>query len=654
MSQANLPQPSGDEPPRKFSLKEVPAWGVSLGLHSLIFLFFGLYTFPIVRETFAELVVSEVEELQEPEFKFDVAATDQIGNGGTGDTLSPSLAAAGATSASPQMETSKRLQEELVKVNLTPTATIGDVATDSLGKTVEVRGGTDNLTGDFGGQGTGGGTGGTAGSIDRLTFEIMASLKEKKTLVVWLFDESPSMKVRRDAVAERFENIYKQLGLLEGVETKNGVLKSAIVSFGKDFHFITKDATDDIKQLVELVRKGIPKDESGKENVFTAVEKTVAKYRDYRSREHRNCLLVIVTDERGDDFGANGEKLDQVIQATTAAGFKVFCVGNAAPFGQEKGYANYTDDEGNTWNDLPIDQGPETVAPEYVNLPFWGVAGADLVRMTAGLGPYALTRLCAETQGVYLIAEDGGRGVRFDPAVMRNYLPDYRPIRFYQKDLQANRAKTVLVEAARKTLGEKTPTPEVIFRADTDAALRTELNDAQKPLAVLDYKLNEIVTLLEQGEKDRAKIKEPRWQAAYDTAYGRALAMRVRSFGYNMTLAQMKANPKTFDKQGDDTWELVASDEITSGVQVKKMAAKAQEYLERVVNQHQGTPWAKLAERELSKPMGWSWKPFRKDYPKIEREMAEAAKRRVQFADEEEKKKAEKKKKMAEKPKPNL
>ncbi len=654
MSQANLPQPSGDESPRKLSLREVPAWGVSLGLHSLIFLVFGFYTFPIVRETFAELVVSEVEEVQEAEFKFDVAATDQVGNGGTGDTLSPSLAAAGAVSASPQMETSKRLQEELVKVNLTPTATIGDVATDSLGKTVEVRGGTDNLTGEFGGQGTGGGTGGTAGSIDRLTFEIMASLKERKTLVVWLFDESPSMRVRREAVALRFENIYKQLGLLEGVETKNGVLKSAIVSFGKEFHFISKDATDDIPQLVKLVKEGIPKDDSGKENVFTAVEKAVAKYRDYRSREHRNCLLVIVTDERGDDFGVNGEKLDQVIQATSAAGFKVFCVGNAAPFGQEKGYTNFTDDDGTVWNDLPIDQGPETVAPEYVNLPFWGVAGGDLVRMTAGLGPYALTRLCAETQGVYLIAEDGGRGVRFDPAVMRNYLPDYRPIKFYQKDLQANRAKTVLVEAARKTLGERTPTPEVIFRADTDAALRTELNDAQKPLAVLDYKLNEIVTLLEQGEKDRAKVKEPRWQAAYDTAYGRALAMRVRSFGYNMTLAQMKANPKTFEKKGDDTWELVASDEITSGVAVKKMAAKAQEYLERVVNQHQGTPWAKLAERELSKPMGWSWKPLRKDYPAIERAMAEAAKRRVQFADEEEKKKAEKKKKMAEKPKPNL
>lgn len=651
MSQANQPQPSGDEPRGPFSLREIPAWGVSLGLHSVIFLFFGLYTFPIVRETFAELVVSEVEEIQEPEFKFDVAVTDQVGNGGTGDTLSPSLAAAGATGASPQMETSKRLQEELVKVNLTPTATIGDIATDSLGKTVEVRGSTDNLSGDFGGKGTGGGTGGTAGTIDRLTFEIMASLKERKTLVVWLFDESSSMKVRRDAVAERFKNIYDQLGLLEGVETKNGVLKSAIVSFGKDFHFISKDATDDIPQLVKLVKENIPNDDSGKENVFTAVEKAVTKYRDYRTREHRNCLLVIVTDERGDDF----DKLDLCIQTTAAAGFKVFCVGNAAPFGQEKGYVRWTYEDGTgDTEELPVDQGPETVAPEHVNLPFWGVAGGDLVRMTAGLGPYALTRLCAETQGVYLIAEDTGRGVRFDPAVMRNYLPDYRPIKFYQKDLQANRAKTVLVEAARKTLGERTPTPEVIFRADTDAALRTELTDAQKPLAVLDYKLNEIVTMLEQGEKDRAKIKEPRWQAAFDTAYGRALAMRVRSFGYNMTLAQMKANPKTFEKKGDNTWELIASDEITSGVQVKKMAAKAQEYLERVVNQHQGTPWAKLAERELSKPMGWSWQPFHKDYAAIERAMA-AAKAGPLFINDEEKKKAEeKKKKMAARQKPNL
>ncbi|HLQ44737.1 MAG TPA: vWA domain-containing protein, partial [Planctomycetaceae bacterium] len=528
----------------------------------------------------------------------------------------------------------KKLQEELVKVDVAPSATIEDVSTDALSQTVDVRGNTENI-------------GGIQGSIDRLTFEIMASLKERKTLVVWLLDESESMKERRSAVAARFENIYKQLGLLD-VETKNGILKSAIVSFGKDFHFISKDATDDIPMLVKLVKENIPDDISGRENVFGAVEATVKKYRDYRSREHRNCMIVIVTDERGDDF----DKLDQCIQTTASSGFKVYCVGNAAPFGQEKGYVHYRYPDGFA-EDLPVDQGPETIAPEHVNLPFWGMPAGDLTRMTAGLGPYALTRLCAETQGVYLIADEM-RGVHFDPAVMRNYLPDYRPIRFYMKDLQANRAKSVLVDAARKTIGEHIPTPEVIFRADTDNVLRVQLNEAQKPLAVLDYKLNEIVSLLEQGEKDRLKIKEPRWQAAFDTAYGRVLAMRVRAFGYNMMLAQMKATPKTFEKSGNNTWELTASDDITTGVQVKKMAAKAQEYLGRVVNSHQGTPWAKLAERELSKPMGWSWKEFHRDYEKMERAMAAAKKKGPLFADEEEKKMEEKKKKDAARVKPNL
>ena len=31
------------------------------------------------------------------------------------------------------------------------------------------------------------------------------------------------------------------------------------------------------------------------------------------------------------------------------------------------------------------------------------------------------------------------------------------------------------------------------------------------------------------------------------------------------------------------------------------------EYLNRVVDDHAGTPWALLAERELSAPMGWGW-----------------------------------------------
>ena len=89
---------------------------------------------------------------------------------------------------------------------------------------------------------------------------------------------------------------------------------------------------------------------------------------------------------------------------------------------------------------------------------------------------------------------------------------------------------------------------------------------------------------------------------------GRVLAMRVRSYGYNMMLAEMKASPKKFEKKESNLWTLRPSKDITSGPATKKMANKAQEYLKRVIDEHAGTPWAILAEREYGTPLGWEWK----------------------------------------------
>ena len=33
----------------------------------------------------------------------------------------------------------------------------------------------------------------------------------------------------------------------------------------------------------------------------------------------------------------------------------------------------------------------------------------------------------------------------------------------------------------------------------------------------------------------------------------------------------------------------------------------ATDYLQRVVDEHSGTPWAMLAQRELATPMSWQW-----------------------------------------------
>ncbi len=46
--------------------------------------------------------------------------------------------------------------------------------------------------------------------------------------------------------------------------------------------------------------------------------------------------------------------------------------------------------------------------------------------------------------------------------------------------------------------------------------------------------------VLEQGEKHRDKLDSDRWRASFDLAMGRVLAMRVRAFGYNSVLAEMR------------------------------------------------------------------------------------------------------------------
>ena len=137
-----------------------------------------------------------------------------------------------------------------------------------------------------------------------------------------------------------------------------------------------------------------------------------------------------------------------------------------------------------------------------MDLPFW-YDGPQHQYLSAGFGPYALTRLCAETQGLFLIASSGRNRV-FDPTVMREYLPDYRPIKYYTRDVKSNPAKMALTTAAHMTHEGPVYPPKTVFRADSDNVLRTEVTEAQEPFAVLDYKLRQIQQILERGTAGRA------------------------------------------------------------------------------------------------------------------------------------------------------
>lgn len=567
------------------SAREVPAWAISLGVHVLVLM--GLWSITRLSLPDQQTIITIAMDEDEEAFKFDsVTQTDQIGSDSDMNINSPSQLSSEQFNQDPQKKQEQQLEEDLLQLNEPVNDPLTQPAESELVQVVSTTGASEHA-------------GGTEGAIDRLAFEITGSLRERKTLAIWLFDASLSLKERRDLIADRFVNVYDQVGKLNPGADR--ALKTAVASFGERTQIITPEPIDDVKSVVDAIRN-IPPDTSGKEHVFSAVKLVSNKWLSYRTKQKRNVMIIIVTDERGDDY----QMVEEVAADLARYGIRVYCVGNASIFGREKGYHEWTYPDGYK-QELPLDQGPESVKAERLDLPFWGGRNdhREYERLSAGYGPYALTRLCAETGGVFFVADQSSR--RFDPDVMRDYQPDYRPIRDYQKDLQGNMAKASLVMACEQSQKASFRPLQLRFRADDDNVLRTQIATAQRPAEVFDYGLRETLTLLTQGEKDREKIKEPRWRASYDLAMGRVLAMHVRAFGYNKVLAEMRTDPKPFKKKENNSWRLEPSRDIAGGPEVKKYAKQATLYLTRVIDDHPGTPWATLAERELGQPLGWQW-----------------------------------------------
>jgi len=469
------------------------------------------------------------------------------------------------------------------------------------------------------------GTTGAVGAIDRITHEILLSLEQRKTLVVWFFDATLSLVEQRKAIRNRFDRIYQELGLIEASgnaafkQHASKPLLSAVVAYGKNISFAISKPTDDVEEI-KAALAGMATDESGMEMTFTATRQAVEKYASFRTTGHRNIMFVIVTDEVGNDE----KDVDLAILACRKLAIPVYVVGIPAPFGRKQSFMKYMPPEQYLqevmW--VPVDTGPESCEPEMVQLGFSGKSAVEET-LDSGFGPYALTRLAYETGGMYFtvhpnrdVQRDVSRnetnlltehiGHFFDPEIMRNYRPDYVPQKQYEKLLAQNKARLALVEAAKMSFIQPIERPPLHFPKVSDGDLANKLSMAQRAAAVLEPKINQLYDTLKQGEKDRPKLTQPRWQAGYDLALGRVLAVKVRTETYNAMLAKAKQGLK-FQDPKDDTWELVPDDEISVGSVFEKQADQARKLLQHVAAEHKDTPWGVIAERELKEKLGWKW-----------------------------------------------
>ncbi|MCA9061233.1 MAG: VWA domain-containing protein, partial [Planctomycetaceae bacterium] len=470
-------------------LYDMPAWGMSLLLHVLIIVVLATCTYTIMSEPEVELTAEiPMEEIRQEEYVISSEATDVLGSQSDMNIVGPSMAAARVAGLDNHREEVVRVQD-FINPRLAVYETLPTPNEAEQIQTIDLTGSSEHA-------------GGTDGAIDRITQEIAASLRENKTLVVWLFDESLSLEKRREAIAKRFESIYQQLGLLES--DVQDALKTGIIGYGQNVHVLQKEPTSDLPELLNAVRS-IENDMSGQENLFAAISESLRVFLPVKKRTRSNMMLIVVTDERGDDF----DNMEEIIGRCARSGVKAYVIGNTSIFGRQEGYVHFEwEFEGEQFSeDIPVDQGPETPMAEGLKLPFWRASARPLERMSSGFGAYTLARLCAETGGIFFVADEAV-GEKFDPIIMRRYAPDYRSAKVYMRELQTNAAKAALIQAAQFSLLDSNdiPVPETVFDAPDDNALRAAITEAQKPLATLDYYLATMGTELEKGEKDRAKL----------------------------------------------------------------------------------------------------------------------------------------------------
>jgi hypothetical protein len=451
-----------------------------------------------------------------------------------------------------------------------------------------------------------------AGAVDRLTAEIVGSAAQKETLVVWLFDASLSLNAQRQQIAGRLEKILAEIKGEEDIYP----VRHVVCGFGEKLDMLIKEPTDDTDKIVTQIRD-VTLDESGVENIFTCITRLAS---DYKSTKNKRAMIIAFTDEVGDDQA----QADHTAVVAGQNAVAVYVVGTPAPFGIATTQLKFVDpdeqfDQSERW--VEIDQGPESLFKMTLNISSLPI---DSEAMDSGFGPYALCRLCASTGGIYFALHPNRRiGTRvqprsiqpmssniqhfFDSKVMKQYPPDYRRQDLQRKEAASHAAKKALVTACSLPRIDCHREVKTIFDAPNQGQFVSELAEGQKTAVSLQRRMDDLHSVLQQGEKAAASLKEPRWRASFFLAMGRILAIKTRLDAYNAVLGDAKAGTKA-KKKDTNRWILEPDDnpDLLNSL-LKKQSESAKKYLETVVEEFPHTPWALMAEEELKVPLAYKW-----------------------------------------------
>lgn len=591
--------------------RDYSAFFTSLIVHAVILLAMGMIHHQLTSnepevaiETIFDDERDQAEFEQVLETNLEVSENLSVTSGGmvstnVGASTSPAV-------SSQKIETSESLKEPEIKINAGEITAPGD---DILGEDL----GVGEVTGEVGAVVDGYGT-----AMSRISKELIRIMREEKIFVVWLFDESGSMKDDQKEIAANFNKIYSELGIAVEQEKKararDQTLMTTILSYGKTVHVHTPKPTADVKEVQEAIGK-IPIDESGLENMCQTLAATIDKYKTTAARSDRRLCIVVVTDESGDD----GAAVEEVITRAKRVKSPIYILGRESVFGYPYAHQTWHDPIYNLPHPVRINRGPETAFPEA--LQYDGLHGR-WDSFSAGFGPYEQVRIARETGGIFFVLpgkEEKLRGAgsnqdrQFRFQDMKQYQPLLLSRREYDADRSASKFRSSLwkvIVTLNPHLDKQLNVKELYYPIQKKEFYEVGSKEVPKAIRAMGL-LQKAVNILEDIKPLRAQEKSSRWRAAYDLALAQCQAYRVRLFQFCLAMDQHAKNMPAPKKKINNVWNVRRRKKMLppDPVQVKltkvspeeldKQLKKAEEQYKFVIKEHPGTPWAQRAQYEL-------------------------------------------------------
>jgi len=441
---------------------------------------------------------------------------------------------------------------------------------------------------------------------------------QNRCLAVWLFDESKSMKDDQQVVRQKVDELYESLGidLRDTRETRRIV--TAVCGYGKEFHVLLKQPTTELDKVRRAIAH-VPVDDTGKENYLNAINGVLNEFSRYARKYSRNIVIIMVTDEGGDDDKDWKDGKSDLLEVTVARMKRLKA--SLLVFGNEAGAFNHASEvtydptvaQGySPW--ASVNRGIDTAFGEM--FPFrWHLyySCRNTQRIASGFGPYGPSRLCRETGGIYYLLRTASARTYDYEKLLGGYQPELVSRGEIAKRNGKNRARRVLMTLVDQweRIWEEGKRLEMYFRNDEGGRrlMERSARAADEWLHLANEAIREMDKLSNVAFEDSPK----RWQANRELMWAQLHKIRFMMVQYRFAMMDLLAG-RRIPPPGDIGW--VVSRYYAGELRGDNMPRileeqdKVRALYQAVIDHHAGTPWEAFAASEMRGLSGYAVRPY--------------------------------------------